>query len=126
MRRAPFLVLPSLAMLALGQPIAHASPANALSGEIGLTIKNQAFQPGKLTVIAGKPITIQVKNADTLPAEFESSDLGREKVIPGGTTIPVFIGPLTPGTYKFFNDFHPDSRGTLVVVPPTGAQASGK
>ena len=30
----------------------------------------------------------------------------------------MWVGPLTPGTYKFYNDFHPQSTGTLVVVAP--------
>lgn len=83
-----------------------------------LTIRNQAFQPRTLTIPAGQKIKITVKNDDAIPAEFESSDLNQEKVIPGGTALPVYVGPLKAGTYKFFNDFHPASTGTLVVTQP--------
>ncbi|TAM64217.1 MAG: cupredoxin domain-containing protein [Rhodanobacter sp.] len=83
-----------------------------------LTIRGQAFQPRTLTIPAGQQVKIVVKNDDALPAEFESGDLNQEKVIPGGTALPVYIRPLKPGTYKFFNDFHPASTGTLVVEQP--------
>lgn len=82
-----------------------------------LVIKNQAFLPSTLTIPAGRIVKILVINKDALPAEFESYDLSREKVIPGGTQLPVYVGPLTPGSYNFFNDFHPSSKGKLIVEP---------
>jgi hypothetical protein len=85
-----------------------------------LILKNQAFEPQTFTIPAGRQVKILLKNEDALPAEFESSDLNREKVIPGGTALPVYIGPLSPGRYQFFNDFHPSSTGTIVVVQPQG------
>lgn len=88
-----------------------------------LVIKDQAFEPAQLTIPAGQVVKIMVRNEDALPAEFESSDFNREKVIPGRSTVPVFVGPLDPGTYGFFNDFHPQSKGKLIVVP---ASAPGK
>lgn len=100
--------------------------AQGATRDVALRIKNQAFQPDVLTIPAGQAVTIQVKNEDALPAEFESNALNREKVIPGGTTIPVYVGPLAAGTYKFFNDFHPKSTGRLVVVAPSSASGSGK
>ncbi|OIQ97187.1 hypothetical protein GALL_207390 [mine drainage metagenome] len=83
-----------------------------------LVLRGQAFVPQTLTVPAGQTLTLMVDNQDALPAEFESGDLGREKVIPGGTRLPVVVGPLQPGRYSFFNDFHPASTGVLIAVPP--------
>jgi hypothetical protein len=31
--------------------------------------------------------------------------------------VKVYIGPLDPGRYRFFNDFHPASEGWVVVAP---------
>jgi plastocyanin len=92
-------------------------PAAALAADAAptLTIRAQAFQPGSITIPAGKRVKIMVDNKDTLPAEFESSDFSVEQVIPGGTALPVYLPPLKPGSYRFFNDFHPSSIGTLVV-----------
>lgn len=80
-----------------------------------LAIVNQAFVPDTLTIPAGQAVKIMVMNKDTMPAEFESTDLKRETVIPGKTELPVYVRSLEPGTYHFFNDFHPQSKGTLIV-----------
>lgn len=88
-----------------------------------LTIRNQTFMPATLAIPANRAVTIQVTNQDQLPAEFESYDLKREKVIPGRSRVPVFVGPLKPGVYGFFNDFHPASTGRLVVGRPKHQEA---
>lgn len=113
-RSRPIAVLAIQAGLIMA---ALAGPNAAAASNLTLTIKNQAFQPKTLTIPAGQTVKIMVKNEDGLPAEFESSDFNREKVIPGGTQLPVYVGPLTPGSYGFFNDFHPPSTGTLIVKP---------
>ena len=94
-----------------------AQPGAAFAADAAptLTIHAQAFQPGSITIPAGQRVKIMVDNKDALPAEFESSDFSVEQVIPGGTALPVYIPPLKPGSYRFFNDFHPSSIGTLVV-----------
>jgi len=56
-----------------------------------------------------------VHNDNTTPSEFESTQFHREKVVPPGQEITVFVGPLDPGSYEFFDDFHPETRGHLVV-----------
>jgi plastocyanin len=74
-----------------------------------LTIKDHQFAPKELTIPAGQKVKITVKNTDSTPAEFESSDLNREKVVSGNSEIIVFIGPLDPGSYSYFDDFHRDT-----------------
>ena len=80
-----------------------------------ITIKNSQFSPAELTVPAGKKFKITVKNQDAVPAEFESSDLNREKIVTANSEIFIFIGPLDAGSYGFFNDFHPASKGSIVA-----------
>jgi hypothetical protein len=41
--------------------------------------------------------------------------LHREKIVTAGGQISVFVGPLDPGTYEFFDDFNQAARGRLVV-----------
>ncbi|HEX5339684.1 MAG TPA: cupredoxin domain-containing protein [Gammaproteobacteria bacterium] len=93
-----------------------ASPAFAADAPFQLTIQNQAFTPGELAIPAGVKIELVVINQDALPAEFESYDLSREVVVPGHSKAKVFIGPLEPGKYQFFNDFHPQSVGWIIVT----------
>ena len=82
-----------------------------------LTLKDHHFTPTDVTVPAGERFRIEVQNQDTTPAEFESNDLRVEKIVVPGGKIVVTAGPLKPGTYKFFDDYHPDlAKGTLTAV----------
>ena len=99
----------------LAGSLALAPPAAAEDG-FTLSIKGKAFEPNELTVPAGQKITLTVKNLNTTPAEFESSDLNREKVVTGGNSITVFIGPLRPGSYEFFDDFSADTPHGHIIA----------
>jgi hypothetical protein len=92
-----------------------ASPAGADDAP-HLVIKDHRFQPARLEVPAGVKFKLFVKNEDTTPEEFESFDLNREKIVPPGQEIPVFLGPLDAGEYQFFGDFHQDTaQGVLIA-----------
>jgi len=81
-----------------------------------ITLKNNKFSPAELIVPAGPRIKITVKNLDATPAEFESSDLDREKVVAANSEIIIFIGPLDAGRYGYFDDFHRDTTtGTIIA-----------
>ena len=82
---------------------------------IVLTIKDGKFMPSELSVPAGQKLTLLVRNEDKSTSEFESTDLHREKIVGAGQQITVFVGPLDPGRYEFFDDFHPNDRGHLVA-----------
>src|SRR6202142_1777763 len=82
---------------------------------VNILLKDHRFQPAEPHAPAGKQITIVLKNLDPAPAEFESNMLRVEKVVTGGGTITMRIRPLAPGRYRFFDDFHPESEGYLVV-----------
>ncbi len=71
-----------------------------------LTLKNHVFVPQELSVPANTKIKLTVKNEDDQAAEFESFELNREKVVPANGQITVYLDPLDPGTYPFFDDFH--------------------
>jgi hypothetical protein len=47
--------------------------------------------------------------------EFESVSLRVEKVIAAGSEGVVNVRALAPGRYEFFDDFHQETRGVLVV-----------
>lgn len=93
-----------------------AGAAHADDATLQLTIENHQFSPATLEVAAGQKVKLQIKNLDKTAEEFESDDLHREKLIPGGHEATVVIGPLKPGTYKFKGEFHPKTaQGTIVV-----------
>ncbi|HUB50151.1 MAG TPA: cupredoxin domain-containing protein [Acetobacteraceae bacterium] len=81
-----------------------------------LVFQNHRFIPDRIEVPANKKFTLHVKNTDNTADEFESNDLNREKLVTPGQTITVFLGPLSPGTYHFFGDFHQDTaQGVLIA-----------
>ncbi|HKI74796.1 MAG TPA: cupredoxin domain-containing protein [Pseudomonadales bacterium] len=111
MVRPPFIVL--LLGVLTAAAAAAAEPGPAL-----ISITQRQFAPQELQLPAGVKVRLLVKNTDALPAEFESYDLSREVIVPPHGSVTVFIGPLAPGKYQFFNDFNPDAKGWIVVTKP--------
>jgi hypothetical protein len=85
------------------------------SASVAISVKDHRFQPNQISAPANRPISIRVKNLDTTPMEFESTSLRVEKVIAAGSEGVVNVRALAPGRYEFFDDFHQQTRGTLVV-----------
>ncbi len=97
-----FLLIPSFAL--------------AADPEFTLTIRNHRFDPTELRVPAGKKIRLVIDNQDASAEEFESHALNREKVIPGKSKVPIFIGPLKPGRYPFVGEFNQSTAKGLVIA----------
>ncbi|MGE5115513.1 MAG: cupredoxin domain-containing protein [Betaproteobacteria bacterium] len=111
MTRRPFAAAFAAAALAAAFGLAHAAEP-----EVTLVIKDHRFEPAELKVAAGQRIKLVVHNQDGTPEEFESHELNREKVIPGGARATIFIGPLKPGRYPFFGEYHEaTAKGSVVV-----------
>lgn len=89
--------------------------ARAQDASLSISVKNHRFQPAELTAPANKPLMLKVKNLDSTPMEFESVTLRVEKVVVGRGEGTIRLRPLAPGRYKFFDDFHQDTNGVLVV-----------
>jgi heme/copper-type cytochrome/quinol oxidase subunit 2 len=83
--------------------------------KIDITLKDFKFDPAEPHAPAGKPIVITLKNLNTVPAEFESKPLRVEKVVVTGGTITMLIRPQEKGRYRFFDDFHRETEGFLIV-----------
>lgn len=86
---------------------------------VQITITQRLFLPDRHEVSAGQPILLVIHNADRTPEEFESPDLNREKMLPAGATIHLYLPGLPPGDYRFHGAFNPRSAvGTLRVRRP--------
>jgi hypothetical protein len=85
------------------------------STTIQISFKNNKFQPNEIRGPANVPITLIVKNIDPTPMEFESVSLRVEKIVTGNTEGIIRLRPLSPGRYSFFDDFHPDALGVLII-----------
>ena len=81
-----------------------------------IEIIDNKFVPNVVNASKDKVIKIKVFNRDKTIEEFESFDLKREKIVPGKKKIVITVGPLKPGEYGFFGEFHPETaQGKLVV-----------
>jgi cupredoxin-like protein len=85
------------------------------AASVSVSVKNHRFQPAQIHAPAKVPIELHVKNLDPTPMEFESVSLRVEKVVAGNSEGVIRLRPLEAGSYNFFDDFHQETRGTLVV-----------
>ena len=83
---------------------------------VEIEIRDHLFWPSEVTVPANTKVKLLVFNRDPTSEEFESYELNREKVIMGTRKAVIFIGPLKPGTYPFFGEFHPKTALGIIVA----------
>ena len=110
---AKILPMLTLACFAL---LADAGLAQAQDAEARLVIKDHKFVAAELKIPANKKVKLVIENQDATAEEFESYELNREKVVPPKAQVSVFVGPLKPGRYPFFGDFHKETaKGVLIA-----------
>ncbi|HUC47852.1 MAG TPA: cupredoxin domain-containing protein [Xanthobacteraceae bacterium] len=108
--------MPALMLGAALAVVASSTPASADDTvQLSITMKDHVFDPAELHAPAGKTIAIHVKNLNNIVSEFESSDLHFEKIVPVGGEGVVYVRPQQPGRYNFYDDFHHETQGFLVV-----------
>jgi len=93
-----------------------AARVSAEGPEYRLVIKNQRFSPTEIHVPVNSLFWLVIENKDARSEEFESQDLHREKLIAGGKTARIKVGPLKPGSYTFLGSFNPDTARGVVVA----------
>lgn len=81
-----------------------------------LAIREHKFVPEEITVPARTKVKLLIDNQDATAEEFESYELNREKVVPANAKITVFVGPLEPGRYPFFGDFHKETATGVLIA----------
>jgi plastocyanin len=103
-----------VSIIAFAAPLMLALTAHA--AEYVITLKDHRFTPANLVIPAGEKVKITVKNLDASAAEFESSDLSREKLVGPNSEIKIFVGPLGAGIYHYVDEFNEDqAHGTITV-----------
>jgi hypothetical protein len=85
---------------------------------VRVILKGHRMVPDHITVPAGVRFRLEIVNQDDTVDEFESYDLRLEKIVVNGGTVTVSAGPLHPGAYKMFDDYHPDTANGLVTAVP--------
>jgi plastocyanin len=112
-----FMILraPLILLAALASGLLMTGPARAEESYV-IVIKEHRMNPAELQIPAGQKVKLTVDNQDPTPEEFESHSLNREKIIPGNSKATIFIGPLKPGAYEFFGDFHQETAQGQIIV----------
>ena len=105
----------AVAALALGAVLTAGGPALAQNAVVHITVKNHRFEPSEPRAPANRAFAIRIRNLDSTAMEFESVRLRVEKVVAPNTEGVINVRALSPGRYEFFDDFHKQTRGTLVV-----------
>jgi heme/copper-type cytochrome/quinol oxidase subunit 2 len=101
----------AVALFAYGHTALAADPA-----EFTIVIREHRFEPAELKVPANTKIKLIIQNEDDSAEEFESHELNREKIVAPKSSITVWVGPLEPGEYPFFGEFHMDTAlGKLIA-----------
>jgi heme/copper-type cytochrome/quinol oxidase subunit 2 len=78
--------------------------------------KDGLVTPKRLEVPANRRIVLELVNLGDTPAEFESLELRKEKVLAPGATSALILRTLDPGEYQFFDDFHPQAPPSTLIA----------
>ena len=90
--------------------------AYADSNVINIQIQKGRFSPSEINIAADTKVQLIIENLDDTPEEFESYDLNREVFINPNSKASFYIGPLSPGVYKFEGEFSPQTAQGVVRV----------
>lgn len=99
--------------------MAFAAASAALAEEdpvFRIDFKDGVVTPRRLEVPAHRRFSLDLHNIGETPAEFESRELRKEKVLAPGSNSVLVIRTLEPGEYDFFDDFHPDAPSAILVA----------
>ncbi len=118
MRRPSLLSAACAALCTIALTGAVLIPAGAARADdvVTIVIKDHKFEPAEVKIPANKRVTLLVDNQDATSEEFESNEMKVEKIVGGRKQIKVMVGPLKPGRYPFFGEFHEaTARGAVIA-----------
>ena len=81
-----------------------------------LVMKDGRLFPETLEVPANTKFRLEIRNEGPGATEFESLELRKETVLAPGVTRKLVFAPMKPGSYKFFDEFHPDTAQGRIVA----------
>ena len=114
MPSTPRLLAVAFAPVALLALVVHAAAAELPTFTV--TLADGRIDPPRLEVPAGTRTKLVLRNAGPGAAEFEGRDVRLEKVLAPGAASFVVLPAIKPGTYRFFDEFHPDTPDMRVIA----------
>ena len=108
---------PYLAAVLLSVLLAGGAPLRAEEEPtFTLEFRDGVVSPLRVEVPANTRFKLELRNTGGTPAEFESGELRKEKVVSPNSTAILVFRTLDPGEYAFFDDFHPDAPKAVIVA----------
>jgi len=95
--------------------LAIAASPLAADEPLRLAVRDHKFVPEQIEAPAHVKFKLLIKNEGDSAIEWESDELDREEVVEPGEERGVFLGPLDPGKYPFYDDRHQAAKGLLIV-----------
>jgi hypothetical protein len=81
-----------------------------------LVMKDGRLFPETIEVPANTKWRLEIRNEGPGATEFESLELRKETVLAPGVTRKLVFHPMKPGSYKFFDEFHPETAQGRIVA----------
>jgi len=81
-----------------------------------IVLRGGRIEPAVLEVPAGRRIKLALRNEGPGPCEFENLELRVEKVLAPGASSFVVLAPLRLGSYRFVDEFHPDTGALRLLA----------
>jgi hypothetical protein len=81
-----------------------------------LVMKDGRLFPETLEVPANTKFRLEVRNEGPGATEFESLELRKETVLAPGVTRKLVFAPMKAGSYKFFDEFHPETAQGRIIA----------
>jgi uncharacterized cupredoxin-like copper-binding protein len=103
-------------LVALCAVLGATTPLAAEEPVFEIELKDGVISPSRLEVPANSRFKLVLKNKGQVPAEFESAELRKEKVVAPGSTATLVIRTLDPGEYKFFDEFQPGAPAAVLIA----------
>jgi hypothetical protein len=101
----------------LGATLASSMRAHAADlPSFAVALEGRRISPSHLDVPAMTRIKLVLRNTSGSAVEFEGREVRVEKVLGPGAESFVVLPPLERGTYRFFDEFHPDAPDLLVTA----------
>ena len=118
------LVALTVVAVACGSPVVEQAAAElAGSGPSAIVVAEAiAFEPTSLSMPAGVPLRLELRNADDgvphdIVVRAGAEDIAKSEIVVGVAMTDVRFGPLAPGSYEYVCDVHPNMTGTLTITP---------
>lgn len=108
--------VPAILMSAVLLACGPAAPRAEEEQVFQIEFKDGVVVPQRLEVPANRQFRLHLINAGETPAEFESNELRKEKVLAPMSSSMLVFRTLDPGEYAFFDDFHPDAPKAVLVA----------